>query len=64
MYPENLAEITFTMNNEAFGDDYRAEACRILRDIADKVEGGREGGIVMDVNGNRIGAWDVCKEPQ
>ena len=42
----------------AFEDGNRApEMARILRDIANKVEGGRQAGTIRDINGNRLGEW-------
>ena len=34
-----------------------AEVRRILQDVARKLEEGRQGGFVMDVNGNNVGTW-------
>lgn len=48
--------------NAAFqdaGDDGKAEVARILREIADKLENGQEGGACMDGNGNRVGEWSL-----
>ena len=47
-------------DNAAFqGDSLGPELARILREIAEKLEGGRDGGPVMDANGNRVGAWSM-----
>ena len=46
-------------DNAAFTDDApEAEIARILRRIAERVERGEQSGDIMDVNGNRVGAWD------
>lgn len=49
--------IRYNEENAAFADFPQMENARILRAIADKVESGQVGGIVMDVNGNRVGDW-------
>lgn len=53
--------IKFKTENDAFGDDDHemlvSETARILREIADKVENGADGGPVFDANGNRVGDW-------
>jgi hypothetical protein len=46
-------------DNEAFQSDPRHEMARILRAVADSLESGREGGHCLDLNGNRVGSWDL-----
>ena len=50
-------ELHITMGNDAMqtGEDV-AEA---LRRIADKLEHGRIDGPVMDLNGNKVGTWEL-----
>lgn len=36
----------------------RAECVRLLRRIADRIEGGYDDGPLHDYNGNRCGQWD------
>lgn len=53
-----MEKITLTINtgNSAFdGENCEREVARILRDLADKIEGGREPESVMDYNGNKVG---------
>lgn len=59
MGPTPTFETDFTLGNEAFDspEKRRGEIARLLRELADKVEAGATGGIVSDVNGNRIGNW-------
>lgn len=46
--------------NAAFsGDGAQFETARLLRNTAERVEAGHESGILMDVNGNRCGMWDL-----
>ena len=39
------------------------EVARILRDIAQKIENGGDGGAIMDGNGQKVGEWGFC-EPE
>lgn len=49
----------------AFGEDEQdntaraAELGRILRALADEVDGGKVGGALRDINGNRVGGWHI-----
>lgn len=52
--------IKFEVDNSAFSNnDGPGEVARILRDLATKIENGRESGQVMDANGNSVGQWSV-----
>lgn len=59
------AKIEIDMNDAAFGEDPGAEIARILRDLAQNLEGSVpknffDGGLVMplrDLNGNLVGAF-------
>ncbi len=47
-------------DNAAFdGDDLPLEIGRLLRETAEKVEGGRKAGRVYDVNGNHVGDFKL-----
>jgi hypothetical protein len=48
--------VTFETDNAAF-EDYETEVARILRAVAKQVESGSFGGVIHDVNGNRVGNW-------
>lgn len=37
----------------------REDVAEALRQVAEKLEGGREGGNVMDANGNTVGAFSL-----
>lgn len=53
-------KIEFTTDNASFENDgLKAEARRILADIASRVEIGQREGSIRDLNGNRIGQWEV-----
>jgi len=48
--------LSIKTDNAAFEDDPGYEIARILRQVADRVECGEEGDIILrDVNGNRVG---------
>jgi hypothetical protein len=50
------------MDNAAFGEtpmDALQEVARILRDVADRAEGGQPCGTCRDFNGNSVGKWTV-----
>ena len=54
--------------NAAFEDCQGAEVARILRALADSLEGchvkvGSLSGILRDVNGNRVGDWKLTGDP-
>jgi hypothetical protein len=64
--------LTIKMDNAAFRDDSAAdeddanheaaataEAARILRDVADKLDTGLTCGPVFDCNGNRVGGFNI-----
>ena len=53
-----LQLIIESTENAAFeGDMFASEAARIVRLAAVHIEQGREGGPLMDYNGNRVGSW-------
>ena len=55
-----MFRLTFETDNAAFEADLKSEEiARILRAIADKVEDNRDGGKVMDSNGNAVGSWEI-----
>lgn len=50
--------VTIECDNAAFSPDYSAEIARILRQIATKVEGSIDYGVVNDANGNRVAKFE------
>ena len=56
-YDDRSVEIEIKTGNAAFQNGNRGyEIARILRELADKVEGGAFGKVVlMDINGNKVG---------
>ena len=51
--------MTFKMDNAAFEDEPATEAARLLLQAAEAVEDGYEDGACVDINGNRVGQWEV-----
>lgn len=49
--------VDFRCENSAFDGDPSGEVARILRGIAERVEGGATSGVVFDDNGNSVGSW-------
>ena len=55
-----MFKIEIETGNAAFDyGDKGHEIARILRDIADKVENGAESGVARDINGNKVGTFEV-----
>lgn len=50
-------KIEFKTGNAAFDEYGDREVRRILEKIADEVESGQTKGVIMDINGNKIGRW-------
>jgi hypothetical protein len=57
-----VLKVRIEMDNAAFGEDAverAAEVRRILALVADRMERGRDGGALLDSNGNTVGEWDI-----
>jgi hypothetical protein len=53
-----MFNLSFATGNAAFAEYPAAEVCRILRDVARRIEeDGVLSGTVPDANGNRVGSW-------
>jgi hypothetical protein len=48
--------LNFSCDNAAFDDYSRGEIARILRDVANRIQG-TDYGVVYDSNGNQIGRF-------
>lgn len=59
-----MFSLKFETDNDAFGENLRAETARVLQEVCRKLAGGREGGHVFDVNGNKIGEWSLDLNPE
>jgi len=55
----NTFSISIDTGNAAFEDDAGAEVARILRDVATALERGTRGAPLHDINGNRVGRFDL-----
>jgi len=54
----NTFTCTIQAENASFeGESKPVELARLLRKVADKVEQGREKGMVIDFNGNKVGEF-------
>lgn len=53
-------EIQFDCDNAAFDDD-SSEHIRIFKDVISKIERGIDDGICRDINGNKIGTFNLYK---
>jgi hypothetical protein len=51
--------MTISTDNDAFATDATAEIARILRETTRRVVNGHMDGVLLDVNGNRVGRFDV-----
>lgn len=54
-----MMKIEFETTNSAFDDYGDREIIRILATIAEKVERGVEEDIILDIDGNKIGKWEL-----
>ena len=59
--------IEIEMDNDAFESNGNgAEAARILKDLWDDIDcfdlSDGDGGILRDINGNKVGFWKVTEE--
>jgi len=59
--------LSMDMENDAFREDTGPEVARILRNLARTVEHRSldtdDDGILLDLNGNRAGMWEVIEGP-
>ena len=55
-----MFKIEIETGNAAFEDDNRNyELARILRQIAERLENGENAGRVLDINGNKVGSFEI-----
>lgn len=52
-------KIEFTTDNAAFNTNKNFEIARILKDIAYKIEEGYREGVIVDIDGNKIGEFKI-----
>lgn len=59
-------KISIETDNAAFSDDGPGEVARILRAVAERLEGAREADfhmVLRDINGNRVGECEAHIHP-
>ena len=54
-------KLTFNCDNDAFTYNPEIEISRILIEVNYYVLEGKKAGIVVDINGNCIGRWEICE---
>ena len=54
-----MMKIEFETTNSAFDDYGDEEVTRILINIAEKVQRGMTEDIIIDINGSKIGKWEL-----
>ena len=52
-------KIEFKTSNAAFDEYGDAEVARILEEIVHKVSSGYDHGVIIDINGNKVGVWEM-----
>ena len=57
-------ELLINLGNAAFEPEPGPETARLLRLAADRIEDGREGGPLLDCNGNRVGSYGFVPVPE
>lgn len=54
--------LTMHTDNDAFRPNASNETARLLREIAEQIEGGLDGKRILDINGNTIGEWFFSRQ--
>ena len=49
--------LSIETENEAFTNNEGEEIARILKEVASQVENGKKFGVLIDINGNKVGNW-------
>lgn len=57
-----MLRVQIKTDNDAFADLGALEVARLLRKVATRVEGGEFDGVIVDINGNQCGAFDLRLE--
>lgn len=57
-----MLRVRIDTDNDAFAGDGEQEVARLLRKVAKRVEGGEFDGVIVDINGNRCGSFDLRLE--
>ncbi len=59
-----MLRIEIATDNDAFVPNPYQELSRLVRGVADKMDNGCDGGNILDVNGNKVGRWDLLQDIQ
>jgi len=51
--------IIYQIENAAFNETPLPETKRILQEVIASIENGSQGGLILDINGNGVGAWVI-----
>lgn len=58
-------QMSINLDNAAFRDDEEhldpTDLARLLRQVAKRVEDGWNVGTCLDVNGNKVGRWEISE---
>ena len=57
-----MLRVRIDTDNDAFAGNGEQEVARLLRKVATRVEGGEFDGVIVDINGNRCGSFDLRLE--
>ena len=57
-----MLRVQIKTDNDAFAGYGELEVARLLRKVAKRVEGGEFDGVIVDMNGNQCGAFDLRLE--
>ena len=52
-------KIEFETSNAAFDEYGTYEVIRILDEIGRKLDNGYDHGVIIDINGNKVGEWSL-----
>jgi hypothetical protein len=57
-----MLRVQIKTDNDAFAGDGEQEVARLLRKVATRIQGGEFDGVIVDMNGNQCGAFDLRLE--
>lgn len=58
---DSTFKVEIDTSNAAFEDEASIEVARLLKDIINKLEHGQYKGAVRDINGNKVGSFQLKK---
>lgn len=57
-----MLRVQIDTDNDAFAGNGEQGVARLLRNVAERVEDGQLDGVILDINGNRCGSFDLRLE--